>query len=185
MSALVPPAGEYALRACACLAAAPPEHWMAARDLAVQANVPPAFLSKVLRRLVLGGVLQGQKGHHGGFRLARPAATIRIADILTAAEVELTPAHCAFGYAACDAHAPCPLHEVFTRLQGLCTMWARATTLADLDLSRIQTLLPGDLETWESNTAESPAPGGPPPGAGGGGGGGLGESENQNKKKYW
>jgi Rrf2 family iron-sulfur cluster assembly transcriptional regulator len=158
MSALVPPAGEYALRACACLAAAPGRA-LTARELAIQAHVPAAFLAKVLRRLVANGLLEAHKGHHGGFRLARAPREIRLGDLLRAAEVELNPPHCAFGFARCDAKAPCPLHEVYTRMQSLCHMWAQATTLDQLDLHRLQAGGDLSLEVALASAAAEGAPG--------------------------
>lgn len=137
---IVPTSGEYALRATVCLAAVPADGWMTARDLATLAHVPPAFLAKVLRRLVQHGLLEAQKGHHGGFRLARPAASIRVVDVLEAAEVELTTGHCAFGFARCNEAKPCPLHDVYKDLQHMCHTWAKANTLADIDVSRIPRL---------------------------------------------
>ena len=98
----IPTSSEYALRAMVCLAAEAPE-WVTARDLATRANVPAAFLSKILRRLVRAGLIEGQRGHHGGFRLLRPAADVRIADVLSAAQVEAAPARCAFGFDRCRA----------------------------------------------------------------------------------
>lgn len=143
-NSIVPVSGEYALRATICLAALPASGSMTARDLAVMANVPPAFLAKVLRRLVQHGLLEAQKGHHGGFRLARPAAEIRVIDVLTAAEVEMCSAHCGFGFERCNNEAPCPLHDVYTKLNAMCDDWARTNTLADLDLSRLPRFaLPG------------------------------------------
>lgn len=140
MHSIVPPAGEYALRAAVCLAAIPGGEWMTSRELATIANVPPAFLAKVLRRLVQHGLLEAHKGHHGGFRLARPAAGIRVIDVLHAAEIELTTGHCAFGFSRCNESAPCPLHDVYKELQQLCHTWARANTLADIDATRIPKL---------------------------------------------
>lgn len=134
---VLPTSGEYALRAAVCLAALPADGWLTARDLALQANVPPAFLAKVLRRLVQNGLLLGQKGHHGGFRLARPAASVRVIDVLVAADIELKTTHCAFGFARCNEAAPCALHDMYKDLQQMCNTWARANTLADVDLSRL------------------------------------------------
>lgn len=140
---IVPTSGEYALRATVCLAAVPSDDWMTAKDLAALANVPPAFLAKVLRRLVQHGLLEAHKGHHGGFRLARPAASIRVIDVLHAAEIELGTGHCAFGFARCNELAPCPLHDVYKDLQQMCHTWAKANTLADIDVTRIPRLPTG------------------------------------------
>lgn len=134
---LLPPSAEYALRAAVCLAAAAPGEAKTARDIAEHANIPHAYVAKVLRKLVLAGLLTGQKGHHGGFALAKPAADIRLQDILEAAEVELIPTHCAFGWPSCDATNPCALHDVFVQFRQSCKTWAATTTLADIDLTRL------------------------------------------------
>lgn len=134
---IVPPSGEYALRAMCCLAAEPEGTWLTSREIADRANVPPAFLAKVLRRLVQANILDGQKGHHGGFRLSRPASSIRVLDVLEAVDVDLTHDSCAFGYSACDAASPCPLHEMYGALKQMCRTWARANTLADIDPTKI------------------------------------------------
>ena len=155
MQSVVPVTGEYALRAMICLAAMPPGEWMPAHDLAAQAHVPSAFLSKVLRRLVQGGLLEAQKGHHGGFRLARPPGSIRVMEVMEAVDIGFLSAHCAFGFAQCNAAAPCPLHDMYRDLQQMCRMWARAHTLQDVDLSR----LPGRGAAEPDVAVEADGPG--------------------------
>lgn len=133
----VPAGAEYALRAACCLTALPPGAAMTARELAVHTRVPPAYLAKVLRRLVQHGILEAQKGRAGGFRLARPPRAISLLDVLDAAQSGPTPNACAFGLTECDPDAPCPLHHLYTSLHAASRSWAREHTLADLDLSRI------------------------------------------------
>jgi DNA-binding IscR family transcriptional regulator len=48
-----------------------------ASELARGAGIPAPYLSKILRRLVLAGLLLSQKGQRGGFSLARPAVESR------------------------------------------------------------------------------------------------------------
>ena len=93
-----------------------------------------------MAKIVQAGLLHGQRGHHGGFRLARAPATIRVADVLQAADVALTSGGCAFGFARCDAAAPCPLHDTYASLHLMLQAWARSTTLADIDLHRLPAL---------------------------------------------
>ena len=54
------------------------------RDLAGPARVPGDYLSKILRKLVEARLLVSVKGHHGGFRLARPASGITLEEVLEA-----------------------------------------------------------------------------------------------------
>ncbi|RME73840.1 MAG: Rrf2 family transcriptional regulator [Planctomycetota bacterium] len=128
---LLPQTAEYALRAMAYLASQPPETAVRARDLSEATGVPQHYLAKILRKLVLRELLTSQKGHGGGFRLARPASEIRLAEVLAA--VDFTPRRhrCAFGWGECDAEHPCPLHPMWERLDAAYAQWAEQTTLAD------------------------------------------------------
>lgn len=123
---------EYALRAMTCVTAS--EGPVRAADIATRAQVPPVYVSKVLRKLVVHGLLTSQKGHHGGFVLARPAAQIRFADVLAAAEFDVDrDVHCAFGWGNCHAASPCPLHDAYAELKRSFVAWSHTKTLADVD----------------------------------------------------
>jgi Rrf2 family protein len=123
---------EYALRAAAWLAAHAPEGPVRATDLARGTGIPVPYLSKILRRLVLAGVLQSQKGQGGGFSLARRPSEIRIVDVLAALDAYPEEERCAFGWGDCNAADPCPLHDIWTELDDALRGWAERTTLAGL-----------------------------------------------------
>ncbi len=129
---LVTQTAEYALRAMAELALAGDGQALRAADLADRTQVPEAYLAKVLRRLVEGGLLRANKGHGGGFTLARAPRRIRFADVLAALDAMPSPSRCAFGWGACDAVHPCPLHPAWTHLNTAFDTWARHTTLAEI-----------------------------------------------------
>lgn len=120
---------EYALRAMAVLAELPAGEALRASDLAEQAEVPTHYLSKILRRLVVAGLLKSQKGHGGGFVLARPPSRIRFADILEATDSAVDAKRCAFGWGRCNPTNPCPLHPAWTELNANLEHWAKTTTL--------------------------------------------------------
>jgi len=123
---------EYALRAMAHLALAPDGAAVRARDLSAETGIPSDYVSKVMRRMVRAGLLHSQKGHGGGFRLARPRGEIRFLDVLAAADERIDPHRCAFGWGRCGDQAPCPLHESFSSLKQAVLDWAARTTLADV-----------------------------------------------------
>ena len=123
---------EYALRTSACLSRLAGEGRVRAKDLAPLASVPLPYLSKILRRLTAAGVLTSQKGHHGGFALARDPGEIRFVDILRAVDFEPTADHCLFGWENCDEANPCPLHPEWADLKEKIEEWARTRTLADI-----------------------------------------------------
>jgi len=116
----------------AWLATAPPDAQVRAKDLSVGSGIPPHYLSKILRRLVLAELLVSQKGHGGGFTLARPLGEIRFLDILAAVDVYPGEERCAFGWGKCNELNPCPLHETWSELQGAIHKWAATTTLANI-----------------------------------------------------
>ena len=123
---------EYALRTTACLSRLAVDNRVRAKDLAPLAGVPLPYLSKILRRLTSAGLLTSQKGHHGGFALARKPEKIRFVDVLRAVDFEPTADHCLFGWENCDANNPCPLHPEWADLKATIEEWARTRTLADV-----------------------------------------------------
>lgn len=74
---------EYALRAMTCLAQSS-DQLMPTPVLADLADVPPNYLAKVLQQLASADLIVGRRGVGGGYRLARPAAEIRMIDIVNA-----------------------------------------------------------------------------------------------------
>lgn len=140
---LLPQTSEYALRAMVCLVAQPCQCGLRAKDLAEAANVPLAYMSKVLRKLVLSGLLTGQKGHHGGFLLARKPEEIRFIDVLVATDFRVDTDSCSFGWGSCDHGHPCPLHQAHLELKQEFLRWAETQTLANLDIEHLSRLLAG------------------------------------------
>lgn len=122
---------EYALRAMTHLAI---QERVAVRasDLSEATQVPVHYLSKVMRRLVAAGLLVSQKGHGGGFMLARSPEKIRFVDVLDAVGEGPGREQCAFGWGACDARHPCPMHDAWSRLNQTLSDWAHATRLSDV-----------------------------------------------------
>jgi Rrf2 family iron-sulfur cluster assembly transcriptional regulator len=129
---LFPQTAVYALRAMAVLATLEPDVSLTAAELADRTGVPSPYLSKVMRRMVRAGLVEGRKGHGGGFRLGRPAGEITFAEVLAAAGVAPEPGRCAFDWQRCNPRRPCVLHPVWSRLQDTLDEWARGATLGEI-----------------------------------------------------
>jgi Rrf2 family protein len=71
----------YALLAAIEMAMAG-DRLVAASDVARRHGVPEAVVSKVLQRLVRGGIVVGTRGNHGGYRLAKESSRVTVLDIL-------------------------------------------------------------------------------------------------------
>jgi Rrf2 family iron-sulfur cluster assembly transcriptional regulator len=129
----LPRTAEYALRAMALLARAPAGAVLVGLELAERARVPQPYLAKVMRRLVVAGLVQARRGRGGGFSLARPPAAIRLTDVLEAMDVQVSARKCAFGWSACRDDRPCPLHPLWVELSARQRRWAEETTLDRID----------------------------------------------------
>jgi Rrf2 family protein len=77
---------DYAVRAAVELAAAPDEKPVKAERIATAQGIPLNFLENILGELRHSGIVRSHRGAEGGFRLAKPAADISIADIIRAVE---------------------------------------------------------------------------------------------------
>lgn len=80
---------DYAVRAMTALArhdAEAPGRPVKREALAAEQSIPPAFLDDILRSLRNGGLAASQRGADGGWRLARPAGEISVAEIIRVVE---------------------------------------------------------------------------------------------------
>jgi Rrf2 family protein len=71
----------YALTALAHLAEGEGRP-LASHAIARARGLPAGFLTKTLKPLVAAGVLLGERGPRGGYRLARPTATITLLEVI-------------------------------------------------------------------------------------------------------
>jgi Rrf2 family protein len=77
---------EWSVHCTWLLALTPPAEALPCRRLAEFYDLPPAYLSKLLKSLVRAGILSATSGPRGGFRLARPPEDITVLDIVEAVE---------------------------------------------------------------------------------------------------
>ena len=75
---------DYALRAAVELAAAEPGANVKGERLATSQSIPLRFLENILLQLRHAGIVESRRGADGGYRLARPAAEITLADVIRA-----------------------------------------------------------------------------------------------------
>jgi Rrf2 family protein len=78
----IPAKVDYGIRALLALAAAGAPQ--TAEYLASEQGLPPRFLGAILADLRRSGIVASQRGAEGGYRLARPASEISMADVIRA-----------------------------------------------------------------------------------------------------
>ncbi len=77
---------DYAVRATIVLATSPDGKPVKAERIATAQEIPLNFLENILGELRHAGIVRSQRGAEGGFRLAKPAEQVTIADVMRAVE---------------------------------------------------------------------------------------------------
>lgn len=77
--------------------------------ISAHTQIPKPFLSKILRDLVVAGLIHGQRGPNGGFTLNRPAKQISILDVINAVDPMKRIDECPLGLP--EHKSLCPLHS--------------------------------------------------------------------------
>ena len=122
----------YALRATLCLASHDSSSPLRVDDIAGQLDVPRNYLSKILHALARGGVLVSSRGPGGGFRLAKAADELSLAEVVAHFDqVSENPA-CLLGRPECSDHNPCSAHDRWKRASAAVAEFFRQTSIADL-----------------------------------------------------
>jgi len=120
---------EYALRAMMHIAGLKGVA-VKSESIAKASRVPPGYLSKVLRDLVVANLVESSRGPGGGFRLAREPEKICILDVVNAVEPMRR-------IKRCPADDPgrselCGLHRGVNRALAEIEREFRGTTLAQI-----------------------------------------------------
>jgi Rrf2 family protein len=122
---------DYALRALVELAAHS-DGLMTAEQLATAQKIPPKFLESILAQLRSSGIVASQRGAEGGYRLARPAAEISIAEVIRELEGPIATVRGVRPDELEYAGAAAPLREIWLELRAQMRGVLEQTTLADL-----------------------------------------------------
>lgn len=129
----------YALRAMNQLALEYGKGFVCSSHLAEKTSVPSHYLLKIMRLLVVKGLVLARKGHHGGFRLSRKPSDIRVVEVLEAMGI-IFPS-CVFGWDKCADEDPCPLHWAWKGLTHCVRGWAEHTDFSQAESIEIPFLL--------------------------------------------
>lgn len=78
------------------------------------------------------GLLDVTRGNQGGYRLAREAASITLADIVAASEDGLELLDCMGSLSTCERAEGCPSRRVWGGLQAAIGDYLSGLTLADV-----------------------------------------------------
>ncbi len=108
------------------------ERQMTAATLAQEAKLPRATVAKVLKALAHAGIVAGARGAAGGYRLARPAGAISIAEMVAAIDGAIGITQCTSHMAGCERSTFCPTRPHWHRINQAVGAALGAVTLADM-----------------------------------------------------
>lgn len=123
---------QYALRAVLCLAQQPAGSTLGAAHLAGRLGLPANYLSKILYTLARAGVLVSERGPRGGFRLAKSAQDLSLAEVIEPFNSLVQQRSCLLGRGECSDDSPCRLHSRWTVASDPVIEFFNRTAIADL-----------------------------------------------------
>jgi Rrf2 family protein len=142
---------DYAVRAAVELAAATDEKPVKAERIATAQGIPLNFLENILGELRHAGIVRSHRGAEGGFRLARPADQVTVADVIRAVEGPLASVRGGPPEEASYDGAATSLLRVWIAVRASLRGVAEHVTLADIasgQLPKAIDRLADDPEAW-------------------------------------
>ncbi|GIW39974.1 MAG: hypothetical protein KatS3mg076_0551 [Candidatus Binatia bacterium] len=146
---------DYAVRALCYVAAQTPGRVVPRSEIQQRQQIPQHFLSKILRLLVSGGLLESVSGARGGFRLSRSPEDVTLRAVYECVEGKLCLMECVEEEEAFCCFAPvCTQIAVWRGAQVLLARYLDGITLQDIAdgrglLPRLrQNVEPGSPARW-------------------------------------
>ena len=126
----------YGMRFMIDLAQHHGEGCVALKDVAERQGISKKYLEQVVAPLVAAGLLDVARGASGGYRLARDAQAITLADIVGVSEDGFALLTCTIDADACERAGDCASRRVWGGLQGAMRGYLEGQTLADIAQGR-------------------------------------------------
>ncbi|MGO1540319.1 MAG: SUF system Fe-S cluster assembly regulator [Luteimonas sp.] len=112
--------------------AARPDDVLSAAELAERAGLEAPTVSKVLKPLAQAGLVEGFRGAHGGYRLARPAQEISLIEIVETMEGPLAMTECSLDEHLCGIAHQCGVRANWRRINDVVAAALRDVSLAQM-----------------------------------------------------
>ena len=125
--------GRYALRVMLDMAEHGGGEWHRLSDVAQRQQLSKKYLESIISVLVKAGLVEGQRGKGGGYRLSRELKDYSVGEILRLSEGSLAPVACLDGGAnSCPRAGKCQTLPMWEKLDDLINGYLDSVSLADL-----------------------------------------------------
>ena len=109
-----------------------------AREISETYSIPLELLAKILQRLVRAKLLVSVQGTRGGYRLARPAASISVADVIQSVDGPVTVTACSPDDHACDQFGTCSIRDPLWKIKNRILETLTTVSVAELGADAAQ-----------------------------------------------
>ena len=109
---------KYAIKAVNYLVLAGRSDFIKVKDLSRKISAPSPYLSKVIKRLGVKGILVNRRGASGGVRLSDELDGMTLYDICVAMDDPIVQSTCMVSRSPCDSRHPCKFHKDWSRLRA-------------------------------------------------------------------
>lgn len=121
--------GRYAVTAMMDLALHDNSGPVTLADISLKQGISNSYLEQLFARLRKNGLVKGVRGPRGGYRLAKPAGDISVADIISAVDEKVDATQC-HGEENCQDGERCLTHELWMDLSHSLFNFLDGITLA-------------------------------------------------------
>ena len=122
---------DYASVVMACLARHPGAV-LSAVQIGDDTHLELPTVSKLLKRLAQAGLVESFRGAAGGYRLAKPAQKISLAEIVEALDGPIGLTECSMGHAGCERQPYCAVARDWQGVGAAIDNALRGVSLADM-----------------------------------------------------
>lgn len=125
--------GRYSFRMMIDLAQHYNEGFIALKDISARQNISKKYLEQIIPFLNRSNLLNANKGHMGGYQLAKHPSAITVREILESAEGSLTPVSCMDNTPnLCESCGSCLTLPVYEGLYHVILDYLNSITLQDV-----------------------------------------------------
>ncbi|HEX7324099.1 MAG TPA: SUF system Fe-S cluster assembly regulator [Rhodanobacteraceae bacterium] len=109
-----------------------PDAVLSAVQIGEETRLEAPTVSKLMKQLARAGLVESFRGAAGGYRLARAARDISLADIVEALDGPIGLTECSLGHGGCERQSYCAVSRDWQGIGAAIDAALRAVSLADM-----------------------------------------------------
>ncbi len=123
---------DYGIVLLAELAKEPQGSQRNSRELASRVELPVPVVSKILKALARGGLIESQRGAKGGYSMTRRPEELSVAAMIAALDGPVAITECNVGPQLCEHEGSCAVRAPWQRINRVVEVALSRVTLRDL-----------------------------------------------------